>query len=215
MCLLGLPQQRIGRSGLDADVQRDQRVVHPLAYRQQFLAAADDLGAGSLGQVHLIFNHLYHGSARRKEIDGGELVLRKDLRDLVCLPPQRVVIGAGGVPDVDPCRVMVPQQHRVSLLKAVRRLHVRAEREAPCQKIAAERHVLLPVVLDLGVGALQFNVRVGEASLQERRLRPHDLFRALPMVPGDPIVMGHALVHLGKLARKLPWGPVEHHQDGR
>ena len=110
---------------------------------------------------------------------------------------------------------MLPQKLLAALLKAVSHLNIRAQRQPPCKKIAAERHVLLPVALYSGVSAFKLDVRVGKAPLRKGGLGAHDLFRALPMVPGDPIVIGHALVHLGKLARKLPRGPVEHHQDGR
>ena len=51
--------------------------------------------------------------------------------------------------------------------------------------------------------------------LAEQRLRAHDGFSALPVVVRDLIVMGHTLVHLGKLALKFSRCAVEHHQDGR
>ena len=58
-------------------------------------------------------------------------------------------------------------------------------------------------------------MRVRETALHERRLRPHDGFRALSVVARDLIVMGHTLIHLGKLALQLPRRTIEHHQNGR
>ena len=81
---LGFPvlaQPLIGRRGLKANVQRDERIVHPLAQGEQTFAAADHLGVSALGKIHLIFDHLDHRSARREDADRGEAVLGKDLRN--------------------------------------------------------------------------------------------------------------------------------------
>ena len=106
---------------------------------------------------------------------------------------------------------MIAQQRRVSLLKGIALLHIGMQREPPRQKVAAECHVDLPVVFDLRIGTLQFDVRIGEAALAEQRLGAHDGLRALPVVVGDLIVMGHTLVHLGKLAFEFSRCAVEHH----
>ena len=55
-----------------------------------------------MGKIHLVFDHFHHRLTRRKHIDIREPVLRKDFRDTVRFTPQRMVIGTGGVPKVDP-----------------------------------------------------------------------------------------------------------------
>ena len=110
---------------------------------------------------------------------------------------------------------MIAQQRRVSLLKGIMLLHICIPREPPRQKVAAECHVDLPVVLDLRIGTFQFDMRIGETALTEQGLRAHDGFRTLSVVVGDLIVMGHTLVHLGKLAFEFSRCAVEHHQNGR
>lgn len=89
------------------------------------------------------------------------------------------------------------------------------QREPPRQKVAAECHVDLPVVFDLRIGTLQFDVRIGEAALAEQRLGAHDGLCTLPVVIRDLVIMGHALVHLRKLAFHRSRRTVEHHQNGR
>ena len=196
-------------------MQRYQCVVHRLADGQQLCAASHYLGISALGKIHLIFDHFRHGLARRKHIDGGEPVLRKNLRDFVRFAQQRMVVSTGGTPDVDPRRIVVAQQRRVSLLKGISLFHTGMQREPPRQKIAAELHVDLPVVLDLRIGTFQFDMRIGETALTEQRLGAHDGFRALSVVVGDLIVMGHTFVHFGKLALQFSRRAIEHHQNGR
>ena len=110
---------------------------------------------------------------------------------------------------------MIAQQVRVPLLKGVPLLYIGIQREPPRQKIAAQRHVDLPVVLYLRIGPLQFNVGIREAALTEQRLSTHDGLRTLPVVIRDLVIMGHALVHLRKLAFHRSRCTVEHHQNGR
>lgn len=118
-----LSQPLICHGGLDADVQRDQRIVHPFAHGQQLRAAPDHLGISPLREIDLIFDHLEHRSARREDLEGREPVLREDLRNPLRLAAQRVVIGGGGAPDVDPRGVMPPQQRRIPLVEAAALLH--------------------------------------------------------------------------------------------
>ena len=115
-------------------MQRHQRIVHRLAHRQQFCAASHHLGIGTLGKIHLIFNHRL---ARRKHIDSGEPVLRKNLRDLFCFTPQRMIIGTGGTPDVDPRCIVILQQLCVSFRKSISLLHIGVQRKPPRQEITA------------------------------------------------------------------------------
>ena len=121
---LPLSQLRIGCRRLDADVQGYQCVMHSLAHRQQLCAVSDDLGISALSKIHLIFDHLHHGLARREHIDVREAVLGENLRDFVRFAPQGMVVGAGGAPEVDPRGVMIVQQVCVPLLKGVPLLHI-------------------------------------------------------------------------------------------
>ena len=196
-------------------MQGYQCVMHGLAHRQQLCAVSDDLGISALSKIHLIFDHLHHGLARRKHIDIGEAVHGENLRDVVRFAPQGMVVGAGGAPEVDPRCVVIVQQLRVPLLKGVPLLYIGIQREPPRQKIAAQRHVDLSVVLHLCIGPLQFNVGIREAPLTEQRLGAHDGLRTLPVVIRDLVIMGHALVHLRKLAFHRSRCTVEHHQNGR
>ena len=142
-------------------------------------------------------------------------MLGKNGRDPFHLAHQGVVVGAGGSPYIDPCGVVMTQQIRVAFLKGIALLHIHMQGEPPRKEITAQGHVLLPVALDLGIGVFQLDVRVRETALHERRLRPHDGFRALSVVARDLIVMGHTLIHIGKLALQLPRRTIEHHQNGR
>ena len=122
---------------LDADMQRHQRIVHRLAHRQQFRAASHHLGIGTLGKIHLIFDHFHHGLARRKHVDIRKAVLRKNLRDIFCFTPQRMIIGTGGTPDVDPRCIVILQQLCVSFRKSISLLHIGVQRKPPRQEITA------------------------------------------------------------------------------
>ena len=212
---LPLSQVFIGCRCLDADVQGYQCVMHGLAHRQQLCAVPDDLGISALSKIHLIFDHLHHGLARREHIDVRETVQGEDLRNFVRFTSQGMVVGAGGAPEVDPRGVVIAQQRCVSLLKGIALLHIGMQREPPRQKIAAQRHVDLSVVLHLCIGPLQFNVGIREAPLTEQRLGAHDGLCTLPVVIRDLVIMGHALVHLRKLAFHRSRCTVEHHQNGR
>ena len=131
-------------------------------------------------------------------------MIGKNGRDPVRLIQQGVNISVGGVPDVQPCGVVVAQQRRPAFLRGAMPTDIPVQGEPPRQKIAAQRHVLLTIALDLRIGAFEANVRVCEAALHKVRLRPHDLLRALPMALGDLIIVGHTLVHFGQLALQLP-----------
>ena len=168
-----------------------------------------------MGKIHLVFDQFHHGLARREEVDGRKLMLRKNRRDLVRLAQQSVIIGAGSAPDVQPCGIVMTQQLYAAFLKGISMLYIRTQRKPPCEEITAKRHVHLPVALDLGIGVFQLDVRVHETALHERRLRPHDGFRPLPVAIGDFIVVGHTLVHLCKLALQLARRTIVHHQSGR
>lgn len=110
---------------------------------------------------------------------------------------------------------MLPQKLLAALLKAVSHLNIRAQRQPPCKKIAAERHVLLPVALYSGVSAFKLDVRVGKAPLRKGGLGAHDLFRALTVPVGYLVVMRHALVHVGKLTLHFARSTVKHHKHRR
>ena len=84
--------------------------------------------------------------------------------------------------------------------------------QAQGQKVGAQGHVLLAVALDLGIGALQGDVGVGKAAPHQGGLPGHDGLRPLAVAPGDLIVVGHTLVHLGQLPVQSPVLAVEHHQ---
>ena len=105
------------------------------------------------------------------------------------------------------------QQLHAAFLKGISLLYISTQGKPPCEEVTAKRHVHLPVPLDLRIGVFQLDVRVRETALHARRLRPHDGFRALSVVARDLIVMGHTLIHLGKLALQLPRRTIEHHQD--
>ena len=108
---------------------------------------------------------------------------------------------------------MLAQQSRAAFLEGIALLHIHMQGEPPCQKITAQGHVLLPVALDLGIGAFQLDMRVRETALHEGCLCPHDGFRTLSVAIGDLIVMGHTLVHLCKLALQLAGRAIVHHQN--
>ena len=116
---------------------------------------------------------------------------------------------------MQPVRVVVLHQQAAPLLERVSGRSAGIRRQPPCQKIAAQSHVHLPIALDLGIGPLQRDVGIVKAPLQERCLRRHELLRALPVAVGDPVVMGHTLIHLSQLLVQLPRQPVEHHQHRR
>ena len=58
-------------------------------------------------------------------------VLRKDFRDLVRFAPQRMIIGTGGTPDVDPRCIVILQQLCVSFRKSISLLHISVQRKPP------------------------------------------------------------------------------------
>ena len=91
-------------------------------------------------------------------------MFRENLRDVANLSLQGVVIGGGGTSEVDPRHVVVPQQGRVALFQGATLLHVCEQGEPPGQKVAAQRHVLLTVSLNLRVGPFQFDVGVRKAA---------------------------------------------------
>ena len=53
---------------------------------------------------------------------------------------------------------MLPQQLRVPLGKRAVILHLRKQRQPPRQKITAQRHIGLPVVLNPGARAFEFDM---------------------------------------------------------
>ena len=165
--LLVLAQHLIGRRCLDADMQRYQRVVHGTAHGQLPFAAADHRGISALRQIDLIFDQVHHRLARGKEVDRGKLMIGKNGRDPVRLIQQGVNISVGGVPDVQPCGVVVAQQRRPAFLRGAMPTDIPVQGEPPRQKIAAQRHVLLTIALDLRIGAFEANVRVCEAALHK------------------------------------------------
>ena len=63
--------------------------------------------------------------------------------------------------------------------------------------------------------AFELNVGIREAPLTEQCLGAHDGLCTLPVVIRDLVIMGHALVHLRKLAFHRSRCTVEHHQNGR
>ena len=128
---------------------------------------------------------------------------------------QRIVIGAGALQNVEPCNVVLLQQRLAPLLKGLARRERSAEREPPGEKVAAQGHVFLPVAVNLRIGALEHDLRVGKAGAHEVGLRAHDLFRALTVPVGYLVVMRHALVHLGELALEFAGRAVKHHQHRR
>ena len=196
-------------------MQRDQCIVHRLADSKLPLAAAYDLRVCALGEQHLIFDHLRHGLTRCENAYRREPVRGKNLRDALCFAKQRVIVSACRVKNIEPRGVMLPQKLLAALLKAVSHLNIRAQRQPPCKKIAAERHVLLPVALYSGVSAFKLDVRVGKAPLRKGGLGAHDLFRALTVPVGYLVVMRHALVHVGKLALHFARSTMKHHKHRR
>ena len=116
VCRLALAEHFVGRGGLKADVQCDERIVHRLAHTEQRFAAADDLGIFALGEVDLIFDKLHHRLSGREEVDGGELMLAEDRGNFFGQSQQRIVIGAGALQNVEPCNVVLLQQHNVAWL---------------------------------------------------------------------------------------------------
>ena len=210
-----LAQHLVGRRRLQADVQRYQGVVLPPAGGQLPFAAANDLGIGALGQADLVFDQLHHGLARGQKVDGGEPVFPEYRRRLTGHAQQRIVVGTGGIQHVQPLRVMLLQQRTPTLGKVKARGKVGLRRQPPRQKVTAQRHAYLAVVGDLSVGMLQLDLRIYEAALQKRRLRPHDGLRSLAVAAGDLVIVGHALVHLCQLLVQVSRPAVEHHQHRR
>ena len=196
-------------------MQRDQCIVHRFADGKLPLAAADDLRVCALGEKHLIFDHLRHGLTRRENAYRREPVRGKNLRYALCFAKQRVIVGACRVKNVEPRGVMLPQKLLAALLKGVSHFNIRAQRQPPCEKIAAERHVLLPVALYPGVCTFKLDVRVGKAPLRKGGLGAHDLFGALTVSVGYLVVMRHALVHIGKLTLHFSRCAMEHHKHRR
>ncbi len=109
----------------------------------------------------------------------------------------------------------MPQQLRVPLGKRAMILHLRKQRQPPRQKITAQRHIGLPVILNPGARTFEFDMCIRQASLQERRFGTHDGLCTLTVIAGDFILVRHALVHLSKLALQLTRCAVKHHQHGR
>ena len=107
---------------------------------------------------------------------------------------------------------MLPQQGGAALLRGIPQGRVGTQGQAQGQKVGAQGHVLLAVALDLGIGALQGDVGVGKAAPHQGGLPGHDGLRPLAVAPGDLIVVGHTLVHLGQLPVQSPVLAVEHHQ---
>ena len=128
---------------------------------------------------------------------------------------QRIVIGAGALQNVEPCDVVLLQQRLAPLLKGLARRERSAEREPPGEKVAAQGHVFLPVAVNLRIGALEHDLRVGKAGAHEVGLRAHDGLSALPVAVCDLIVVRHALVHLLELALEFAERAVKHHQHRR
>ena len=110
---------------------------------------------------------------------------------------------------------MQPQQRLAPLLEGLSRRERSAEREPPGEKVAAQGHVFLPVAVNLRIGALEHDLRVGKAGVHEVGLRAHDGLSALPVAVCDLIVVRHALVHLGELALEFAGRAVKHHQHRR
>ena len=196
-------------------MQRDQRIVQPRARAEQPLAAGDHAGIRLLRQIDLIFDQLHHRLSGREKVERREPVLREHVRDLLRPTAQRLIVGAGGVQKLDPRGVVVPFQLLPALCEGTARLFIRTERHPPRQKIAAERHVLLSVPFDLRIGALERDLRIGEAALHKRRLRVHDPLRAASVAVRDPVVVRHAFLHLAQLLRQQARRAVEHHQNRR
>ena len=196
-------------------MQRRQGVVHTGALGQQALAAADDLGVGALRQIDLILDEQHHGAARGQKVDGVQPVAAEHVGDLCRSAQQRLVVGADAVQQGQPLRAVLPQQRLPPPVKGAAHRRVYAQRQPPCQKVAAQSHIPLAVALDAGVGALQRDVGVGEPALQKGGLGVHELFRSLPVAVCDLVVVGHTLVHVRQLAVQRPGLPVEHHQHRR
>ena len=78
-------------------MQRNERVVHGFALREQPLAAADDARVSSLREIDLIFDQLHHGLAGGEKVDAGELVLAEHIRHALRFAEQGMVVGAGAV----------------------------------------------------------------------------------------------------------------------
>ena len=123
-----------------------------------------------------------------EKVDGGELVICENRGNFAGFAHQRMIVGAGGAPDIQPRGVVVAQQRCPAFLEGMPLPDIHMHGEPPHEEVAAQGHVLLAVALDLGVGTFQTDVGVGEAALHEVRLRPHDLLRALTVAPGDLII---------------------------
>ena len=142
-------------------------------------------------------------------------VLPKHLRNALRLADQRVVVGICTVQDIQPRRVVLAQQLPAPLVKVLPRRLAGTQTQPPRQMVAAQGHVLLSVVPDLGVGAGQCDPGIVQLAPQERGLAPHDVLRPLSVAVGNTVVVGHALVHLRQLAVQPTRLPVEHHQHRR
>ena len=187
--------------------------MHCFAHSQLPHTAPDHFGVSTLGEVHLIFNHLHHRLARRKEMDRGKLVIGENGRNSFHLAQQGVIVGAGCAPDINPCCVVLPKQIHTTFLKGISLLYIRTQGKPPRKEVTTKRHIFLPISFNLRIYAFQFDVCIREVAPLKGGLCPHDFFCALPMVVRDFVIMGHTLVHLCKLALQLAWRTVEHHQN--
>ena len=66
---------------------------------------------------------------------------------------------------MQPLRVVLPQQCAPALGEVKAGGEAGLRRQPPRQKVAAQGHAHLAVVCDLGIGALQVDLRVHEAAL--------------------------------------------------
>ena len=82
----------------------------------------------------------------------------ENLRNLVGFAKQSVIIRRNRVPQVQPGSIVMPQQLRVPLGKRAVILHLRKQRQPPRQKITAQRHIGLPIVLNPGARAFEFDM---------------------------------------------------------
>ena len=193
-------------------MEGDKGIGESRAGGQKRLAPADEPGILSLRQPDLIFDHVIHRPSGGQNVDGVEPVQAEQLRNALRISAQRIIIGADGVKDREPCGVVLPHQPGVTLLARVRQGNVPEKRQPQRQKVAAQGHALLQ--RPGAPGALQRNMGVGKAALQKQRLRTHDLLRPAAVAVRDAVIMRHALVHLGQLCLQRAGRPVEHHQHG-
>ena len=91
---------------------------------------------------------------------------------------------------------------------------IRAQkRHAHAHKFDGEENAVLSAGRGGVGGQMAADLRVGQLAAQKLRLSLHAVFRAAAVAIRDPVIIGHARVHLRVFRVRAAGGAVEHHED--